>query len=167
MSMDYGQMYANLSQSADLRAWAEQNAQQAYYNSISAGNDASTALKQAQFAWQQKMDEATQTGMWNGQWSMPSNKYFTDTFGTWMPGGPTAGQQTMALQNQQYQMGQGYGSMYGEYFLPGTGPAAGTQTQQALQQQQQNAYTTAGLTGWYTPTQNANVSPSRFAYDAD
>jgi len=166
MSMNPYELYANLAQSGDIRAWASQNAQSAYYDSIAKGNDAATALKAAQFEWTKKLDEAGQTGMWNGQYNMPSQQWFTGQFGTWMPGGPQAGQQTTAYQNQLFNQGQGLGSMYGEYYAPGTGPAAGTQTLAATGQAQQSALAQAGLTGWYTPTVSNTVSPSRFSYDA-
>src|SRR5215471_1070784 len=151
---------------ADL---ANSAAQQAYYDALARGSDQNTALAWAKFQWQQKLDEAGQTGMWNGQWNNPQEQWFTGQFGQWYgPGGaPNVGDLTQAAQQQQYSQQQGYGQMYGQYYAPGTGPVAGTQTQAALQQQQANAYQTAGLTGWYTPTQNANVSPSRFNYDAD
>jgi len=150
---------------ADL---ANSAAQQAYYDALARGSDQNTALAWAKFQWQQKLDEAGQTGMWNGQWNNPQEQWFTGQFGQWYgPGGaPNVGDLTQAAQQQQYSQQQGYGQMYGQYYAPGTGPVAGTQTQAALQQQQANAYQTAGLTGWYTPTQNANVSPSRFNYDA-
>src|SRR6266576_1293025 len=94
--------YADLAASADNRAWANQAAQNKYNEALLAGNDAAAALNAAKQAWQQKMDEASQTGMWNGQYSMPSMQNFASTFGQWMPGGPTAGQQTQSAQQQQF-----------------------------------------------------------------
>src|SRR5262245_39946161 len=97
---------------------ADSAARNAYYAALTSGSDAANALNQAKFAWQQKMDEAGQTGMWNGAWSMPSNQYFANTFGSWMPGGPQAGQQTLAAQAQGANIAQDWSQMFGQYYAP-------------------------------------------------
>src|SRR5215471_3502509 len=79
-------------------ALADSAARNAYYNAQAQGVPASQALEQAKFAWQQKLDESTQTGMWNGQWSNPQEQWYTSQFGQWYgPGGaPAAGTLTQA-----------------------------------------------------------------------
>ncbi len=143
--------YYDIAQSQDARAWAEQAAQAAYYNSMAAGNSAQQALAQAQFEWKKKLDEAGQTGMWNGQWNNPQEQWFTSQFGQWFgPGGaPQAGQQTLSAQEQAAQQAQAWSGMFGQYLAPGTAPAQGQQTQAAIQAGLQNAATVAGLTGMY------------------
>jgi hypothetical protein len=142
-------MATNLELSKDAQDWVNALSQQAYYSALSSGADANTALNQAKFVWQQKMDEATQTGKWNGQYNMPSLQNFASTFGTWMPEGPTAGQETMAREGQTYGQQQGYGSMYGQYYAPGTNPEQGQQTLAAQNQANQLGLAQAGLTGYY------------------
>lgn len=139
-------------------------AQQTYYSALASGQSQSQALEAAKFAWQQKMDEATQTGMWNGQYNMPTEQWFTGQFGQWYgPGGtPQAGDQTLTAQQQQYNQAYQNSQAYGQYFAPGTGPIAGNQTQGAISQAQQNAATQAGLTGYYTPAAQTTVTPADF-----
>ena len=126
--------YTSYQQNESIRQAANDRATQAYNRAKLNGESEDRALAAAKFAWQQKLDEATQTGMWNGQWSFPSNKYFTDTFGTWMPNGPTPGQETMAREQQTFGQGATLAGMYGQAFDPGQGPAAGTQTLAAQRQ---------------------------------
>ena len=142
--------YYDIMQSQDARAWAEQAAQSAYYNSMAAGNTASQALAQAKFEWQKKLDEAGQTGQWNGQWNMPTSQWFTGQFGTWNPAGPQAGQETMAREAQTYGQQAGYANMFGQYYAPGTAPTQGQATLGAQQQANQLGLNQGALTGWYT-----------------
>src|SRR5580765_4186284 len=104
---------------------ADSAAKNAYYNALSSGQSATAALEASKFAWQQKMDEATQTGMWNGQYTMPSQQNFATQFGQWYgPGGaPTVGTPTLGAQGQYFGQSQQLGQMYGQYYAPGTGPA--------------------------------------------
>ena len=95
----------------DTTAAADQAAR-AEYNSIVAqtGRD-DLALRQAQQKWKETMDRAGLTGMFEGEWTMDSNKYFADTFGSW--GAPTAGQDTLAKQNQYWTQGYREADLYG------------------------------------------------------
>src|SRR5262252_3351664 len=112
-------MYSDPVWFSQFRQALNDQATAAYNRAIAQGQSEDRALAAAKFAWQQTMDTASQTGMWNGQWSFPSNKYFTDTFGTWMPGGPQAGQQTLTAQGQYFNQAQALAAMYGSYFAPG------------------------------------------------
>src|SRR5215471_12375885 len=132
---------------ADAQAQnAQRNAQAAYYNAMAAGAPADRALAQAKFEWQKTMDTATQSGMWQGQWSNPQEQWFTGQFGQWYgPGGaPTAGTPTQQAQQQAYQQAFNLSQAYGQYYAPGTTPIAGNLTSQQQQQQFQNAQHTAG-----------------------
>jgi len=156
--------YANLTAGNDVSTWANQQAQAAYYNALASGQSASQALQQAQFAWKQKMDEAGQTGMWNGQYNMPSQQNFATQFGQWYgPGGaPAVGTQTLAAQQQAANIAGNWSQMFGQYYAPGTTPGQGAQTLGALGQAQQNAATVAGLTGYYNaPVQQQQYIPAR------
>jgi hypothetical protein len=143
------QNYFDPTQSDAVTSMANAMANQAYYNAMARGQDSSAALNAAKFAWQQKMDEANQTGMWNGQYNMPSQQNFATMFGSWMPEGPTAGQETMAREGQTYAQQQGYGQQYGQYYAPGTAPTQGQQTLASQNQANQLGLAQAGLTGYY------------------
>jgi len=146
----YG-LYANLSQSADIRAWAQQAAQQKYWEAQSQGASSSQALDAAKFAWQQTMDTAAQTGKFNGQWNNPQEQWFTGQFGQWYGAGgaPAVGAQTMAKQQQDYAQSLGLSNAFGQYYAPGTAPDQGAWTLGQQQQAMQNAQNAAQLTGWY------------------
>lgn len=126
---------------------ANGEAQNKYYEALSSGQSQQNALAQAQFAWKKTMDEAGLTGQYQGQWTQPALTNFANLFGSW--GAPTAGQQTLAGQQQQWSQGQGFGELYGQYYAPGTAPTQGQQTLGAIGQGLQNAATVAGLTGYY------------------
>jgi hypothetical protein len=91
------------------------------------------AFEKAQQAWKEVMDKAGLTGMYEGQYTMPVQQWQAETFGTW--GSPTAGQQTLGGQQQQWQQAYNTAAQYGQYYGPGQAPAVGTQTQAAQQQQ--------------------------------
>jgi hypothetical protein len=134
--------YADLLASADARAWQNQaNAQ--------GQQGISNNQWQQQFDWTKQLGTAGQTGMWNGQYNMPSNQFFANTFGQWLPQGPQAGQQTLAGQQTAADIAQNWSNMFGQYYAPGTAPTQGQQTQAALQAGLGNAATVAGLTGYY------------------
>src|SRR5215831_4881124 len=124
---------------------AQAAATKAYQDAQMRNQGEQIALQKAQFAWQQEMDKAGLTGMYQGQYTMPSQQYFAGAFGSWMPTGPQAGQQTLQGQQTQADIAQNWSNMFGQYYAPGTAPAQGAQTA-ALQ----NAATVAGLTGMYT-----------------
>jgi len=113
--------------------WANSAAQSSYYNSLASGASNDLALKQAQFEWQKKLDEAQQTGQWNNQWNNPQQQWFTGQFGQWLGAGgePQVGQQTLQGQQQGWQQAFDTSQLYGQYYAPGSNPAAGTQTQAA------------------------------------
>jgi hypothetical protein len=118
-----------------FRQAADDAAKATYQQAITQGQGEDRALNAAKFAWQQKVDEAGLTGMYQGQYTMPTQQWQASTFGTW--GAPTAGQQTQAAQQQQFTQQQALAGMYGQYYAPGAAPTAGMQTQQA----QEQAYT--------------------------
>lgn len=163
--------YYNDTAGSAITSTANAAAQQAYYDALARGSDQNTALAWAKFQWQQKLDEAGQTGMWNGQWNNPQQQWFTGQFGQWLGAGgePQVGQQTLTAQQQAYAQAAGLSGMYGQYYAPGTTPQQGTATQQAQQQQQANAYTQAGLTGWLqTPRGGSgNIALDAFNTRAD
>jgi hypothetical protein len=144
-------MPIDLEADSNLRQWAEQKAQQAYYEAIAGGQSADRALNAAKFEWQKQLDSATQTGMWNGQWNNPQEQWYTSQFGTWYgPGGaPNAGDQTLQARQQDFQQGLDTSQLYGQYYGPGTTPTAGQQTLAAQQQANQLGLNQASLTGWY------------------
>src|SRR5215831_15862948 len=129
---------------------AQAAATKAYQDAQMRNQGEQIALQKAQFAWQQEMDKAGLTGMYLGQYTMPSQQYFAGAFGSWMPTGPQAGQQTLQGQQTQADIAQNWSNMFGQYYAPGTAPAQGAQTQAAQQAALQNAATVAGLTGMYT-----------------
>jgi hypothetical protein len=141
----------NLELDANNRAWADSNATAAYYNALAQGQTTSAAQAAAQFAWKQKMDEASQTGMWNGQYNMPTEQNFANMFGSWMPQGPNTGQQTLTAQQQEYNQAYQNSQLYGQYFAPGAqgAPAVGQQTLVAQNQANQLGLSQANLTGYY------------------
>ena len=145
MSVNYQNLYAQ--QIQNQRATSA--AQAAYQMALASNLPEQMALARAQFAWQQELDKAAQTGMWNGQYNMPTEQYFAGAFGTWMPNGPQAGQQTLQGQQQQFQQGYDISSLYGQYYAPGTNPNQGQQTLQAQNQAEQLGLSQAGLTGYY------------------
>lgn len=129
---------------------ANQAAQQTYNQAVLAGQSDDRALAAAKFAWQKKLDEATQTGKWNGQWNNPQEQWFTGQFGTWFGegGAPQTGQQTLAAQQQGFTQAYNLAGQYGSYFAPGTTPTAGTATQDALKQAANISQGNAALTGY-------------------
>jgi len=146
-------------------ALADSAAKNAYYNSLASGQSANQALEQAKFEWQKKLDEAAQTGMWNGIWNNPQQQWFTTQFGNWLGQGgePTTGQQTLSAQQQQWQQAYNLSQAYGQYLAPGgPTPYQGYQSAQAQQQATDLAAQQAQLTGWYTPARQANVNPNDF-----
>ena len=153
MSMNYQDVAAYNA----ITARATAAAQAAYQQSQMSGQSSSQALDAAKFAWQQKLDEAGQTGMWNGKYNMPSDQYFANTFGSWMPNGPTEGQQTLAGQQQGWQQAYNNSGQYGQYYAPGTNPNQGQATLGATQQAQQNAQANAALTGYLQNTGSGNI----------
>jgi len=158
MTADYTSYFNN----EQIRQAANDNATQRYNASKLAGESEDRALNAAKFAWQQTMDRAGLTGKFEDAWTFPSQQFFTQQFGTWMPGGPQPGQETMGREAQTFGQGATLGQMYGQYYAPGQTPTAGQQTltaqqqaynqwlgqqqearqQQALQQQTANQYLT-------------------------
>ena len=145
MSMNY----ADIAAYNALTQRAQASAQSAYQQAMAATGSSNAALGWAQLAWQKEMDTASMTGKWQGNWSMPSNQWFTGQFGTWMPGGPSEGQQTLAAQQQAYQQAYQNSQLYGQYFAPGSTPTAGMQTADYQQQQAAIAANLAGQFGQY------------------
>jgi hypothetical protein len=164
-----GMTYADIAAYQALTQRASASAQATYNSAMAAGAGEDRALAQAKFEWQKKMDEAAQTGMWNGQWSNPQEQWFTGQFGQWFgPGGaPEAGQQTQAAQQQAFSQAQALGQMYGQYYAPGTTPIQAATTQAAQQQAISNAQAAANLTGYYSAPINTNVNPADFGLLSD
>lgn len=151
-----GNMMANWQNA--MTNMADQAARAAYNTSMLNNEGDKIALEKAKFAWQQKLDESKQTGMWNGQWNNPQEQWFTSEFGQWFgPGGePGVGAQTLSAQDQAARIAGNWSGMFGQYYAPGTAPEQGTQTQAAQQQAANIAAQQAGLTGWlYSPAGQA------------
>jgi hypothetical protein len=81
---------------------------------------------------------------------MPSNQFFANTFGQWMPNGPQSGQQTLQGQQTAADIAQNWSQMFGQYYAPGTAPTQGAATLAAQNQANQLGLAQGGLTGWYT-----------------
>lgn len=127
--------YASYQQNEQIRQAANDNATREYNAAKLRGEAEDRAQKAAEFAWKKTYDEAGLTGYYQGQATMPTQQWWANTFGTWAA--PTAGQQTLAGQQQQFGQAQDLAAMYGQYYAPGTTPTAGMQTQTA----QEQAYT--------------------------
>lgn len=111
-----------------------QAAAQAQYQRSMASNDGERiALEKAKFAWQQEMDKAGLTGMYQGAFTMPVQQWQAETFGTW--GAPTQGQQTLQGNQQAFNQAYQNAMAYGQYYAPGAAPTTGQQTLAANQQQ--------------------------------
>jgi len=117
----------------DTIASAEQKATNAYQQGMLQYYNQQIALQKAQQAWKEEVDKAGLTGMYGGAYTMPTQQWFAQQFGTW--GTPEAGQQTLAANQQQFGQGATLGQMYGQYYAPGTAPTQGQQTQAAQEQQ--------------------------------
>jgi len=137
----------------DQAEWARKTAADnatAEYNRSKANNEnEATALAKAKFAWQQVIDRAGLTGRFEDQWTMPTQQWMTEQFGTWNPNGPTPGQQTLQSQQQGWQQAYDTSQMYGQYYAPGSAPTAGQQTLAAQNQANQLGLSQAQLTGYY------------------
>lgn len=134
---------------------AKQAADKAYGEGMLQYQREDLAFRKAQQAWKETVDKAGLTGMYEDAYTMPSQQYFADTFGTW--GSPTQGQQTLAGNQQQWAQQYQTAGQYGQYYAPGTAPAQGQQTlagqnqqwtqgieeQKFAEQQSQNRQTTA------------------------
>src|SRR4029434_66584 len=129
--------YATVAQNEQIRQAADDNARNQYNQAKLRGEAEDRAQAAAKFAWQKTMDEAGLTGMYQGAYTMPSQQYFANTFGTW--GTPTAGQQTQAAQQQAYAQAMGLTNAFGQYYAPGQAPTAGQSTLEAQRLQQQTA----------------------------
>jgi hypothetical protein len=137
-------------QAEHYRGLAKQEADNAYNNSVLQGQSQDRALNAAKFAWQQTMDKAGLTGKFEGEWTIPTQMGFAQTFGSW--GAPTAGQKTQSMLGQEFGQGATNAQMYGQYYAPGTGPQAGQQTLGGIRQEADIGAQNAGLFGsWGTP----------------
>jgi len=125
--------YASWQQNQNVLTAANNDRTNAYNQAKLRGETEDRAQAAAKFAWQQTLDRANLTGMFEGQYTMPVQQDFAQMFGTW--GAPTPGQQTLAGQNQGFTQAQNLAAMYGQYYAPGQTPGAGTQTQTAQEQQ--------------------------------
>jgi len=118
---------------------AKQAGDAAYQQAMIQYNNQTLALQKAQQAWKETVDKAGLTGMYEGQYTMPSQQWFASTFGSW--GTPQAGQQTQSAQQQQWQQAYDLASQYGQYYAPGgAAPQAGQQTLAGQQQQWSQAF---------------------------
>lgn len=136
MGMDPSQLqYSDPVWFNQFRQAADDAAKAAYQSAIVSGQGEDRALAASKFAWQQKVDEAGLTGYYQGAPTMGSQQWWATNFGTW--GTPTAGQETMAREQQTFGQGTTLANQYGQYYAPGQTPTAGTQTMGA----QEQAYT--------------------------
>ena len=134
-----------------VRQSAKDSADQAYNNAVLQGQSQDRAAAAAKQAWQQKMDTAGLTGKFEGEWTIPAQMGFANTFGSW--GAPVAGQKTQSMLGQEFGQGATNAQLYGQYYAPGTGPEAGTQTLGAIRQGADIGAQNAGLFGtWGDPT---------------
>src|SRR5580765_8560694 len=90
--------YASYLQNQQVMTAANNDRTNAYNQAKLRGESEDRAQAAAKFAWQKVVDEAGLTGMYQGQYTMPTQQAFATMFGTW--GAPTAGQQTLAGQNE-------------------------------------------------------------------
>jgi len=149
--------YASYLQNESARQWANDVATKAYNDSKAAGEAQDRALAAAKFAWEQVKDRAGLTGRFEDNWTFPSQQWFTTQFGTWMPGGPTAGQETLAAQQQR---AANLGVYQGQQTL-------GAQ-QQYWDEMQKQAAQQAAMTGyWQAPTGSGNMPMDAFNARAD
>ena len=132
MTFDPGQDYSSdFHQNTVAEATAA--AEAAYKEGLLSNQREDLAFRKAQQAWKEVMDKAGLTGMYEGQYTMPVQQWQAETFGTW--GAPQQGQQTLSGQQQQWQQAFQTAGQYGQYYGPGQNPAAGTKTQQQLEQE--------------------------------
>lgn len=117
---------------------ANATAQQAYYDSMSRNEGERIALEKAKFAWQQQLDTAQMTGLWQGAPTQDAMRYYANTFGDWSS--PEAGKKTLAAQQQEFAQGVTTAGLTGMY--------QGNQTQQAAKQAADIAARQAELTGY-------------------
>src|SRR5262245_18885140 len=135
--------YYNLVQSADQRAWANQTAMSAYYGALTQGQQQSQALAAANQAFQNALSTANLSGY----------------FGAGVGNGTVAGQPTFP--NLQYTA-----NTFGQYTPGGlAGVTPYTQTQAALQNQQQYGLNQAGVTGVYYDPGQMTYAPGTFIRD--
>jgi len=123
--------YADVAWYGQMRQSADDAARASYQQSMANNEGERVALDKAKFAWQQTLDKAGLTGMYEGAPTQAAMQYGANTFGTW--GAPQQGQETLAAQQQRF--GQGYqtAGLYGQAYGPG-GPEAGTQTMAGREQ---------------------------------
>jgi hypothetical protein len=144
--------YNSYLQSDQQRQLANDLATQEYNAKKAAGESETRALEAAKFAWEQVKDRANFTGRFEDSWTFPSQKFFTEQFGQWMPGGPTAGQQTLAAQQQ---LASNLGTYQGAQTL--------SAQQQAWNQANAAAQAAAAATGyWQQPTGTGNIVMDAF-----
>ena len=95
-------------------AAAEQNSKDAYQRAIAQHYSEDDALNAAKFAWQKTMDEAGLTGYYQGAPTMGTQQWWATTFGNWQT--PTAGQETMAREQQTFAQQQALANLYGQTY---------------------------------------------------
>jgi hypothetical protein len=122
---------------------ANQTAQNEYYNAKLGGEAEDRALARAKFAWQQQLDRAGLTGMFEGSPTFDAMKDYAEMFGDWST--PQAGQKTLAAQQQAFNQQATEAGF--------TGTWNGNQTQAAAKQAADIAAMNAGLTGYLGGTQ--------------
>jgi len=135
-------LQTNADQNAEIFKNANNIAQHEYYNAVLGNQGEELALKKAMFAWQQTLDRAAQTGMFEGAPTQAAMQYYSNTFGDWST--PEAGQKTLKAQEQEFQQGVTTAGLTGTY--------QGQDTQAAVKQASDIANAQAGLTGWLNPS---------------
>ena len=103
---------------------AQNKAQQAYYNSMLRHEGDKLAFEKARQAWQETIDKAGLTGMFEGAPTLEAMMGYAGAFGTW--GAPQQGQQTLEAQQQAFNQALANAGLLGTY--------QGQQTQQAQEQ---------------------------------
>jgi|SRR5215471_3025992 len=159
--------YTDIAAYQALTQRASAAAQAGYNSAMAAGAGEDRALAQAKFEWQKKLDEAAQTGKWNGQWNNPQEQWYTTNFGQWYGAGgePAVGTKTLQAQQQEWQQAYNTSGQYGQYYAPGTNPDQGAWTLQQQNAAMANAQRAAELTGYYqAPTLTSQqYIPARIA----
>jgi hypothetical protein len=118
--------YSSYLQNQNILTAANNDRTNAYNQAKLRGESEDRSQAAAKFAWQQRLDTAGLTGMFEGQYTMPTQMDFANMFGTW--GTPTPGQQTLAGNQQAFGQGTTLAGLYGQYYAPGTAPGQGQQT---------------------------------------
>jgi hypothetical protein len=148
MAMEYSE--ADVQMTDVFRKAADDAARDAYNQGMLRNEGEKLALERAKQAWLETYQKAELTGMYEGQFTMPTQQWQAETFGTW--GAPGQGQQTQSAQQQAWEQAWRNAQTYGQYYGVGQAPATGTSTQAAQEQQ---------YTQWLRAAQEARANQAQ------